>query len=1273
MTLLDKKYLSLQFSNKVYRTNATEFQTFFESIMEKAFPGFQKIRPYGNEGDKGNDGYRPAEGIYYQVYAPTEPGEKEADAANKFKDDFAKLKSGWDKISTIKEFDFVYNDKGSGLTIKLEEAKAELKAANPNIDFKIFTPKHLEELLFTLSSDQISSLGFDVDSRHAIQSARDILGKLEAELDKGNGGFVLRILRDIKDIIADQNDESLLLEYDIMEARALQKNDDVPQARDKYSSILKRYPQDPRAPLYLAELYLNNEDFEKNAELLKQAEQIDADYWLLPLERLFREITLEQNIDLATVDEHRFPSEPRERSNYYRVYAALVARSGDLPKAESYIERAIYFNPDRFVNYDVKLSILEGKMFLEQDRKKRRTMADTLLAEIEAVENLFNEGGTLNPRSQSLLNVKKLHAYVAKEDVSSLETTAKETFGIILECYFDQVAEKLIAQLVDLVELPNADFVKLQNYLKRAEKPVSDILAKVLALQFVRKNTLFTDGKAFFGDLKKDNIVDFIAALEDDNHTKVIDFVKSDVPFAVGLALAIKGPAELRRKIVESLPDDGSVHKEKIFLILYHEEGNLDKAFEILQQMDLSQLSFIECLPALKIAQENKAWDSVVVLLDKLLKHEKDRAAVLHIKLQLFTANLNLEKYPEVIRIGKSVLEDRDEVRMLDDHNKEVLVVQTAQAYLKRGDPGAKEFIEKHAAALKSCDAKLSTETEVYLKIGDAKNALRSVVEAMKLLKHPSPEQYGMLFLISSQIGNLMPDLTLTSSEEVSPGSYVKLKEQERWFYLGQGEELDATKIVETDGRYRLFIGKKRGDKIALANKYRSENPEYTIEIILPIEQYILWQATHNAQKLSAEHRWDAMEMIEVPITEGSVDIKYLIAKLEDEAKKRGSFFDVYCEQNVPLALLALNEGGLPNAIGRITSEGRGFIKASAGSLEELNQQKEVAKRITAGEAFYLDGTSALMLSETGLLTKIYNFVPGLRVPQSVITLLLEIRDKFEYVPGQTGHMGYVHGKIIFSRIDRAQRDGIKSNFESSINLLESKPQNIGVISSANKSSAFSEQKIAPSLADACILAQKEGVPVLTEDFLYLKVNELETKKTAPAYCSSLTLLRVLHEQGKVRFEEYLNYSAYLSSYRVRFLPIATEDLEKAVFGDQFIKIVEPEQLRKFNFALTLSEEYGVDRRNAFQLVGHFLIKVLLDDSVLPDIAVRIFAEIVSTFPTKDSRKAFHRIFLPIAVQVINKYRESRRLIIDSTRVQKKIDAIATFLKAYGSDRLFIP
>ena len=76
----DKNYLRTQFLLKIHEKSFTEFQRFFEDIMEKAYPDFQKIRPYGKKGDAGNDGYIPVKGEYYQVYSPKSPADKESQA-----------------------------------------------------------------------------------------------------------------------------------------------------------------------------------------------------------------------------------------------------------------------------------------------------------------------------------------------------------------------------------------------------------------------------------------------------------------------------------------------------------------------------------------------------------------------------------------------------------------------------------------------------------------------------------------------------------------------------------------------------------------------------------------------------------------------------------------------------------------------------------------------------------------------------------------------------------------------------------------------------------------------------------------------------------------------------------------------------------------------------------------------------------------------------------------------------------------------------------------
>lgn len=48
-----------------------EFQNLFAQIMERRDPGFQRVRPWGNQGDRKNDGWSPARRMLFQCYAPS--------------------------------------------------------------------------------------------------------------------------------------------------------------------------------------------------------------------------------------------------------------------------------------------------------------------------------------------------------------------------------------------------------------------------------------------------------------------------------------------------------------------------------------------------------------------------------------------------------------------------------------------------------------------------------------------------------------------------------------------------------------------------------------------------------------------------------------------------------------------------------------------------------------------------------------------------------------------------------------------------------------------------------------------------------------------------------------------------------------------------------------------------------------------------------------------------------------------------------------------------
>jgi tetratricopeptide (TPR) repeat protein len=1267
---IDKNYLRLQFWNKVYQKNATEFQSFFEKIMLLAFPGFHKIRPYGNKGDGGNDGYKPDEGVYYQVYAPRKPDEKEAQAAKKLKEDFNTLKKNWDKISTIKTYYFVFNDKGGGVSIEIESALSELKQDNPTIIFKEFLTKDLEDIFFGLTDQQILSVGFDIDSTKTLKLVREILGKLEVELDRDNTKFVEKTLNNNQDIVFSLNDDSLNLDFEILYARTLQKLERVKEASIKYKSLSKRYPSDPRPILYQAEIQLNNDDFKKNKELLAQAEVIDKDYWLLALEELIRSYVTKEKVDLSNVDEKDFPQDPKIKASFYRIYSGFFEEVGDHVKADCFIERAINLYPDKFANYDARLTILESRFyFIEEEKEQKIQRVKSFIKEIDSIGEKISTWEELGARNKAIIGYRRFNAYQILEDFPLAEQNAKVCFEHLLQCYFDRIIDNLLIGILTPIELPESDLERLLIYLDTAEKRISDALAKRIVLQFILKDTLYTKGEDYFQKICNKRIYDFIHHLEEKNHDKVLEFLADDPLFAIAVANTIKGSPDLRLKIIESLPNDGSVQKDKLLLLLNYDEGDIDEAFNLLKKFDLSNLGYLESREVLKIASGKKAWDFVAILLENLIRQEKNIKALLNFKLQLFTAYFNLGKFKEAAQIGEDILSNNEELNVLDGGNKENLLGQTILARVRRGEfKVAQELMESHMSLFKTSESVLGIKVDVYLKNNDAEKALAAIVEGIKLIKTPTPEQYGGLFFYFVEIDNLI-GLPMYPLEEIVDGCFVKLKDQDRWYFVGDGDELDATKILPDNEAYKLFVKKKVGEEIEFEEKYRANVSKFEVEDVHPIEKYISWQCKYNAEKLTVEKRWKAMEIIDLPSTATGIDTKYIIARLEDDRKARGQFLEMYAQGPLPLAFLALNQGGLTEAIGCIVNEQKGYIHFSSGDIDEFNQQKEIAKRIISGEKFYIDGTSALVLGETYLLHDIYQYLPGLMIPQSVITLLLDINDKFRFIPGQTGHMAYSQGKLVISSNDAEKRKRIRDNFAKVIRLLESKPENIQVISEANKTGEFSERRVEPSLSDACILAQREGYLVLTEDYLYLKVNELDTKKRAPEYCSSFALTRVLYEQGKIGFDKYLDFFSYLSSYRFRFLPITVDDIEKSVFGGNDVKVFSPKKIRLLNFPLTLSEDYGVSFDRAFTVVGQFLIKILIDDAVVSEMMEKIFIEIVESFPTKDKNQ-FGQLLLGISVKVINK---AQKDIILGRNIQKKVNSISKLIEIYKSKDIILP
>ena len=105
-----RKYIAkIMLTNKILLSDGQAFENVFSLIMEKSNPNFMQVRPYGNIGDRKNDGFDKTTGEYYQVFAPLDVHNPSTitDAVSKLEGDFKGLYDYWNGTYPIKKYNFV--------------------------------------------------------------------------------------------------------------------------------------------------------------------------------------------------------------------------------------------------------------------------------------------------------------------------------------------------------------------------------------------------------------------------------------------------------------------------------------------------------------------------------------------------------------------------------------------------------------------------------------------------------------------------------------------------------------------------------------------------------------------------------------------------------------------------------------------------------------------------------------------------------------------------------------------------------------------------------------------------------------------------------------------------------------------------------------------------------------------------------------------------------------------------------------------------------------
>ncbi|MEZ6937540.1 hypothetical protein ACB035_03085 [Aeromonas sp. S12(2024)] len=142
----------------VHESTRQSYEDLFVKIMGYYDPNFKPVKPHGNIGDRGNDGWCACNGKYYQVYAPDELTKNNKEAIKKLKSDFLNLKLYWDSISKVKTFIFVVNDKFKGVSPHIYKALDDLKREHDLEAAQVMDAHDLQKTLFKLKEAEISSI-----------------------------------------------------------------------------------------------------------------------------------------------------------------------------------------------------------------------------------------------------------------------------------------------------------------------------------------------------------------------------------------------------------------------------------------------------------------------------------------------------------------------------------------------------------------------------------------------------------------------------------------------------------------------------------------------------------------------------------------------------------------------------------------------------------------------------------------------------------------------------------------------------------------------------------------------------------------------------------------------------------------------------------------------------------------------------------------------------------------------------------------------------------
>jgi hypothetical protein len=157
MTIAPEYYWKILLRLKLRQSPGDSFQDFFATVMgQRHGSDYIRVRPFGQKGDKGCDGYLQSSGQVFQCYGALNGDKSKVDyLVGKMDEDFAKAKAHLSPI--MKEWHFAHN-LVDGLPVEAVLKVEQIKAANPDIVVGFIGLEGFEERIASLPAAQVDEL-----------------------------------------------------------------------------------------------------------------------------------------------------------------------------------------------------------------------------------------------------------------------------------------------------------------------------------------------------------------------------------------------------------------------------------------------------------------------------------------------------------------------------------------------------------------------------------------------------------------------------------------------------------------------------------------------------------------------------------------------------------------------------------------------------------------------------------------------------------------------------------------------------------------------------------------------------------------------------------------------------------------------------------------------------------------------------------------------------------------------------------------------------------